>query len=74
MCNKIIEKSIISLDIDNVVINKLKKNNINTIKDLWCLKRKELKKLGLTDLEIKNIIIKLQLHSIDLNQKKYNKN
>ena len=74
MCNTTIEKSIKELDIDNFIIDKLNQNNINYIKDLWNLKRKDLKKFGLTDQEIKHIIIKLQLHSMDLNKKVYNKN
>lgn len=63
-----------SLEIDNNIIKKLNQNNIHNVKDLWNLKRKNLKELGLTDTEIKHITIKLQLHSIDLNHKIYNKN
>lgn len=69
-----INKPIKILDIDNTIIKKLETNNINFIKDLWTLKRKDLKQLGLTDQEIKQISIKLQLHSMDLNKKIYNKN
>lgn len=69
-----INKPIKILDIDNITIKKLEENNINFIKDLWQLKRKDLKELGLNDQEIKQISIKLQLHSIDLNKKIYNKN
>ena len=35
------------------------------------MKRKELKQLGFSDNEITQIIIKLQLHAIDLNKRSY---
>ena len=72
--NKHLTDNLETLGIDNNIISKLNKNNIYKIKDLWNLKRKDLKELGLTDLEIKHITIKLQLNSIDLNKKIYNKN
>lgn len=74
MSNITIESPITKLNIDNQITKKLLSNNILNIKDLWILKRKDLKQLGLNDQEIKHIIIKLQLHSIDLNKKIYNKN
>lgn len=58
----------------NLTINLTKKlydNNINTINDIWILKRKDLKNIGLTDKEIKSIIIALQLEGLDLNKKIY---
>ena len=67
----ILEKNIEELELSNKIITKLKSNNINVIKDLWILKRKELKQLGFTDNEITQIIIKLQLHAIDLNKRVY---
>ena len=63
-----------TLEIDTNIISKLHQNNIYNVKDLWNLKRKNLKELGLTDSEIKHITIKLQLNSIDLNKKIYHKN
>lgn len=72
--NKHLTDNLETLGIDINIISKLNKNNIYKIKDLWNLKRKNLKGLGLTDLEIKHITIKLQLNSIDLNKKIYNKN
>lgn len=66
--------SIQKLELSSTIINKLNSNQIIKIKDLWTLKRKNLKELGLSDKEIKDIIIKLQLNSIDLNKKIYNKN
>lgn len=66
-----LEKEIKELDIDKKIINKLKENNINHIKDVWILKRKDLKELGLIDSEINQIAIKLELHGLDLGKKKY---
>lgn len=63
-----------TLEIDTNIIFKLHQNNIYNVKDLWNLKRKNLKELGLTDSEIKHITIKLQLNSLDLNKKIYQKN
>jgi len=53
------------------IIEKSNINNLLTIRDIWILKRSELKELGFNDLEIKEIIIKLQLKGYDLNRKKY---
>ncbi len=41
---------------------------------LYYKKFNQRKELGLSDQEIKHITIKLQLHSIDLNNKIYTKN
>ena len=67
----ILEKNIDELQLNNKIINKLKEKNIMIIKDLWKMKRKELKQLGFSDSEISQIIIKLQLHAIDLNKREY---
>ena len=69
--NSFLEKTIEELDIDKKIINKLKEKNINHIKDVWILKRKDLKEYGLVDSEINQIAIKLELHGLDLNKKKY---
>lgn len=74
MNNLTSNKSIVNLGINNEIIAKLTINGIITIKDLWQLKRNDLKQIGLTDQDIKYIIIKLQLNSMDLNRKTYNKN
>ncbi|MBQ8681412.1 MAG: hypothetical protein IJ509_00665 [Bacilli bacterium] len=74
MTNNALTSSLKTLEIDTTIINKLNQNNIFAVKDLWKMKRKNLKEIGLTDTEIKHITIKLQLHSIDLNQKIYHKN
>lgn len=67
-----IDEQINKLNLSSELTNKLKKNNINTIKDLWILKRKELKEKEFNDHEIKSIIIALQLQGLDLNKKMYN--
>ena len=66
-----ITENINALNLTSNVIKILQDNNINTINDLWLLTRKDLKKLGLTDKEIKQIVISLQLNGIDLNKKIY---
>ena len=68
---KILEKNIEELGIDTNLIKILKENSINTIEDLWKLKRKELRDLKLSDSEITKITIKLQLYGLDLNKKIY---
>ena len=69
--NMILEKNIEELQLNNKILNKLKEHNILKIRDLWIMKRKELKQLGFSDNEISQIIIKLQLHAIDLNKRVY---
>ncbi len=67
----ILEKNIEELGLDSNINIKLKEKKILIIKDLWKMKRKELKQLGFSDNEISQIIIKLQLNDIDLNKKIY---
>lgn len=62
------------LNIDESIIKILKKHNVLIVEQLWNLKRNDLKEMGLESLEIKHIKIKMQLHSLDINRKKYNKN
>lgn len=66
-----LELPIEKLDIKNNIISKLKLHNILSVKDIWYLKRKDLKNFDLNDSEINQIIIKLQLNGIDLNKKVY---
>ena len=70
--NKYLNKDIEHLNLDNNILLKLKENNINTIEEVWKTNRKYLKKIGFTDSEIYQIIVKLQLISLDLNKKIYN--
>jgi len=67
-CN-LIEKRIEYLKLNDTINNVLKENNINSIEDLWVKTRSNLKKLGLNDTQIKEIIIKLELIGLDLNKK-----
>ena len=66
-----LDKDIKVLNLNQKLEIKLKNNNIVTIIDLWKLKRKDLKMLGFSDYEIKEIIIKLELNGLDLNKKIY---
>lgn len=66
-----LELPIEKLDIKTNIISKLKLHNILSVKDIWYLKRKDLKNFDLNDSEINQIIIKLQLNGIDLNKKVY---
>lgn len=69
--NSNIEKSISVLDLEKETKDILKNNNISKIEDLWVLNRKKLKEMGISDTEIKQIVIKLQLLGLDLNKKMY---
>ena len=60
------------LELDSSIENKLNDSGLKTIGDVWASNRKSLKALGLRDMEIKQIIIKLQLLWLDLNKKIYN--
>ena len=68
---KINNKDISNLSLSKDLINKLKDKELNYIEDVWLLKRINLKALGFTNDEIKEIIISLQLIGLDLNKKKY---
>jgi len=65
----LIEKRIEDLKLNDTINNVLKENNINFIEDLWIKTRSNLKKIGLNDTQIKEIIIKLELIGLDLNRK-----
>ena len=64
-------RPISSLSLSKELINKLKDKELNYIEDVWVLKRINLKNLGFTNDEIKEIVISLQLIGLDLNKKKY---
>jgi 5-bromo-4-chloroindolyl phosphate hydrolysis protein len=59
------------MNLTDKIIKKLLDNNIVFIKDLWVLKRKDLKKIKMTDKEIKSIIRALQLEGLDLGKTMY---
>lgn len=68
-----IEDKIEKLMISTKLKEKLSLSKIKTIKDLWQLKRKDLKNSTFTDQEINELIITLQLEGLDLNKKIYDK-
>ena len=68
---KINNRDISKLSLSKELINKLKDKGLNYIEDVWELKRINLKNLGFTNEEIKEIVISLQLIGLDLNKKKY---
>ena len=70
MRNKYLDEDISYLKLNNDINNIFKDNNILTIEDLWIKNRTYLKNLGLSDNEIKQIIIKLELIGLDLNKRK----
>lgn len=61
------------LNLQKVIIDKLKLNNINSTEELLKMSRKELKLLGFSYEEINLIAIKLQLIGMDLNKAKVHK-
>ena len=65
------DEKIIELNISDKLNKKLNSLGLIVINDIWVLKRKDLKEKGLTDSEIKSIIIALQLKGLDLNKKIY---
>lgn len=67
----ILEKEIQELGVNQKVEKVLVDNGVNTIQDVWVLKRTDLKKKGLSDSDIMQITIKLQLNGLDLNRKIY---
>jgi DNA-directed RNA polymerase alpha subunit len=71
MVNRILDKNIKILVLDEEILPVLKNNNIVNIRDLLVLNRKSLKNIKLNDKQINDIIIKLQLIGLDLNKKIY---
>ena len=67
--NNFLDKDIIYLNLDKKISNVLKQNNINKINDLWSHNRKNLKDIGMTDSDIKEITIKLELNGLELNRR-----
>ncbi len=65
------EQNIMELKVNSDTLSLLRENNVNTINDIWSLKRTDLKKIGVADSQINHIRIKLQLMGLDLNKKKY---
>ena len=70
MVSSYLENDILILNLNKKINQILKENEINSIEDLWIKNRANLKKMGLNDKEIKEVIIKLELIGLDLNKKK----
>ncbi len=70
MVSAYLENDILTLNLNKKINQILKENEINSIEDLWIKNRANLKKMGLNDKEIKEVIIKLELIGLDLNKKK----
>ena len=68
---KILEQALEELKLDSKLNQKLIDSNLLIIQDVWQMKKSDLKKLGITDSEINQITIKLQLFGLDLNKKIY---
>lgn len=71
MAKILLDDEISKLNIEKEIEEKLTSNGFKFIRDIWVLKRANLKELGFSDKEIKRIIIHLQLCGYDLNKKKY---
>ena len=69
--NSNIKENIKKLELDKNIEEILTSNGITKVEDLWALNRKKLKSMGLKDLDINTIIVKLQLLGLDLNKKVY---
>lgn len=69
--NRIKNYRLEDLKLTNDILNKINKNNIRSIEDVWILKRTDLKQMGFSNEEINLIIIELELLGLDLNKKIY---
>lgn len=70
---RILKTSIKEMYFEKSIEEKLLANHIETLENLWNIKRKELKEKQFCDSEINQIQIKLQLNGIDFNRKVYTK-
>ena len=73
MKNRHLEKDIDALKLESNTLKLLRANNINFIQDVWVLKRKDLKSIGLKDSDINTLVVKMQLFGLDINKKVYSK-
>lgn len=69
--NRIKNYRLEDLKLTNDILNKMNKNNIRSIEDVWISKRTDLKQMGFSNEEINLIIIELELLGLDLNKKIY---
>ena len=73
MKNRHLEKDINALGLEKSILKILRDNDINYVKDVWVLKRKDLKSIGLKDSDINTLVVKMQLFGLDINKKVYSK-
>lgn len=66
-----LEDNINSLNLKKDIENKLKLHEIKSLNELWQSSRNDLRKCDLSNRDISEIIIKLQLLGLDLNKKLY---
>lgn len=60
-----------SLNLNKDIINKLYIHKVYLIKELWQTTRSELRTFELTNKDISEVVIRLQLLGLDLNKKLY---
>ena len=68
---KNVKVEVSEVDFPNNIKDKMDINNIKILEQIWELKRSDLKKMGFSNNEINEIIVKLQLYGLDLNKKVY---
>lgn len=71
---KVLEKEIDTLAINKKIIDILKQNRINTVCDVCENSRMELASIGLTNNQINQIVVLLQLQGLDLKPNHAKKN
>lgn len=71
--NKQLDEPLYQLLLPNNILERLYEDNLKSIRDIWTLTREDLKKIGLSDAQINQVIIKLQLFGLDLNKRVYGK-
>ena len=72
MLNKhVFDKSIEMLNLDSKLLKILKNNDINIVSKLWEKSKEDLKAIDLSQEDIREIRVKLQLYGLDINRKIY---
>lgn len=68
---KVLDKNVEILELNSRLLKCLKDNNINKVIDLWEKTRNDLKEINLSQEDMREVSVKLQLHGLDLNKKVY---
>ena len=71
---EILEKNVVELSINQNAINTLEQNNINTVYDICKNSRMELTSMGLSNSQVNEISVFLQLQGLDLKPNHAQKN